>query len=331
MKVAVLGLGAMGRRHLRAVAQVPELELVALADHSPQSLDAAEAPAGVLRGLDAVSVLQASRPDLAVIATHAPSHHALTQAALQAGVRRILCEKPMASSVAEADAMVEAARAHGARLAVNHGRRVEPLYRWVAERVGSGEWGELRSVRITCPGIGLGCVGIHYLDLMRMLSGDEMTSVTGWIDPERGPNPRGAEFHDPGGVVVAEGRSGARYLHQHIEDGGGPAPVVVETTGARFTVVEDTGAMEWLRRWPGERSFRPSPLPEGLAFELDVVKMTAALLRELAGEGPLSCPGTDGRASLELLAAAYASHRRGHRPVPLPLEGADRAQHLAIT
>jgi predicted dehydrogenase len=327
----VLGLGAMGRRHLRAVALLPELELVAIADRRPESLDAPDVAARVLRGVDPFSVLQASRPDLAIIATHAPSHHALTLAALEAGARRILCEKPMAPSVAEADAMVEAARAHGARLAVNHGRRVEPVYGWAAAQIRSGHWGDQRSVRIACPGIGLGCVGIHYLDLMRMLGGEEMASVTGWIDPERGPNPRGPEFHDPGGVVVAEGRSGARYLHQHIEDGGGPAPVVVETTGARLTVVEDTGEVEWLRRQPGERGFRLSPLPEGLAFELDVIKMTAALLRELAGEGPLACGGADGRASLEILAAAYASHGRGHVPVSLPLEGADRSQHLAIT
>ena len=153
MRVAVLGLGAMGRRHLRAVSQVPALELVAIADRRPESLEAAGVSPGVLRGVDPFSVLQAARPDLVVIATHAPSHHVLTQAALDAGARRVLCEKPMASSVAEADAMVEAARAKGARLAVNHGRRAEPLYRWVAAQIRSGDWGALRSVRIACPGM----------------------------------------------------------------------------------------------------------------------------------------------------------------------------------
>jgi predicted dehydrogenase len=331
MKVAVLGLGAMGRRHLTAVAGVTGLELVAIADLRRDALDAADAPSGIRRSTDPFELLRAVRPDLAVIATHAPSHRDLALAALEAGVGRILCEKPMASSVAEADEMIEAARRRGARLTVNHGRRVEPLYRWVAARVQSGDWGELRTIRVVCPGIGLGCVGTHYLDLMRLLSGEEMVSVTGWIDPERGPNPRGAEFHDPGGVVVVEGRSGRRYVHQQIEDGGGPAPVVVELTGARLTVVEDTREVEWLRREPGSRQWRPAPIPEDMALRLDVVEMAAAVLRELAGEGRLSADGADGRAALELVAAAHVSHRRGHTPVALPLEGPDRAERLPIT
>jgi predicted dehydrogenase len=331
MKVAVLGLGAMGRRHLAAVAQVPALEIAGVADVREDTLSAAGVPPGVRRSTDARELLAAVRPDLAIIATHAPSHHDLVTAALESGATRILCEKPMASSVAEADAMVEAASARGARLSVNHGRRVDPLYRWVAARIADGSWGELRTIRIACPGIGLGCVGIHYLDLIRMLSGDEMTSVAGWLDPERGANPRGAAFHDPGGLVVIEGRSGRRYVHQHVEDGGGPAPVVVDTTRTRLTVVEDTGEIEWLRRQDGQRRFERAALPDGLALHLDVVAMAASLLRELAGEGPISAGGTEGRAALELLAAAYASHERGHAPVAVPLQGQDRTRRMAIT
>jgi predicted dehydrogenase len=330
MKAAVLGLGGMGRRHLAALARIPGLEVAAVADRRPEALAAAGTPSSVRRFTSAVDLLSSVRPDLAVVATHAPSHHDLTRAALDAGVRRILCEKPMASSVAEADAMIEAARARGVRLAVNHGRRVEPFYRWAAAQVGSGAWGDLRTIRVACPGIGLGCVGTHYLDLVRLLSGDEIASVSGWIDPVRGPNPRGAEFQDPGGVVVMQGRSGRRYVHQHIEDGVGPAPVVVELTGGRLTVVEDTRQVEWLPRGSGF-DLRPGPPPEAPPLALDVVGMAAALLEELAGEGPLSADGADGRAALEILSAAYASDARGHAPAALPLQGEDRARRLAVT
>ena len=68
------------------------------------------------------AMLARERPDLVLIATHAPQHHAQTLAAAARGIH-VFCEKPLALDLREADAMVAACDAAGVRLGVNHIKR----------------------------------------------------------------------------------------------------------------------------------------------------------------------------------------------------------------
>jgi len=326
MKAAIIGFGPMGKRHASSIARVPGLELAAVADRKTEILESADLPDGTLRFADAEELLAKAGPELVVVATNAPSHARMTSLACRAGSRAVLCEKPMACSLAEAGSMIEACRAAGARLAVNHCRRHVPAYEWIRERIASGHWGILRGVRIACPGIGLGCLATHFIDLAAFLSGDRFVRVTGWVDPERGPNPRGEEFHDPGGLVVAEGASGARYVFQQMEDASGPQSIVLDLTLARIVVEEREGRVSVIRRDP---SVKPGPgrppkfdaeaPPEDRPLRLDLVELTAAVLSELAGGGPVTCAAEHGYHSLEVVVATHVSHERGNEPVMLPL------------
>lgn len=225
--------------------------------------------------------------------------------------------------------MIDKAGKIGALLGVNHSRRFVPAYRWLAEKVSSGDWGRLRAFRSSCPGIGLGCLGTHFLDLARFISRENIVAVSGWVDPERGPNPRGGQFHDPGGMVVAEYDSGARCVHHQIEDGAGPVSIALDLTSARVVVEEREGKVEILWRDP---TVKPGPgrpprfeavsLPEGTPLRLDLVEMTADALRELKEGGKLLCEAEHGYRSLEAIVATHFSHSRNHAPVRLPLEDA---------
>jgi predicted dehydrogenase len=328
-RVAILGMGAMGRRHIAVVRRVEGAELAAVVDVRPEAIAAAELP-GIPAYANARTMLAEVRPDIVIVATTAPSHHPLVLAAAKAGVRGIFCEKPMACSVAEAEEMIEAARAYGCALAVNHGRRRVRAYRWLAERLQSGAWGKLRAMYSGWPGIGLGCTATHLIDLWRFLGGEQLQSVFGWVDAVRGPNPRGAEFRDPGGMVVAVSSSGARYVHQQTEDGAGPGLMVIDTTGAQIVVDEQTLTMSILARdWSVPRGpgrppkYDPVLLPPDAPFDFDVLALPAEMLRELVEERELSCTGEDGLRSLEIVAGAYVSERRGHAAVSLPIEDAE--------
>ena len=337
-RVAILGMGPMGLRHLQAVRLVEHVQLVALVDARPEALAAAKVDS-IPTYSDANRMLADMCPDTIIVATNGPSHCALVLAAVAAGAQNILCEKPIACSIAEAEEMIRAAHERGCALAVNHSRRHVPAYAWLARRLQSGEWGQLRSILSSWPGVGLGCNATHMIDLWSFLGGETLNTVFGWVDPIRGPNPRGPEYQDPGGMVVATSALGTRYVHEQIEDGAGPRTLTIETTCAQIRVDERIGSIEVLAR---DASVRPGPgrppkydvvpLPTEASLNLDIVHLSAEILRELVEEREITCTAEHGLRSLEVIVGAHLSDRHGHGPVVLPITDADaKAIRLPIT
>lgn len=337
-RVTIIGMGPMGRRHLLALPLVASAELTAVADSRPEALAAANLD-GARTYTDAGRMLSEVQPEVVIVATSGPSHHPLVLAAMKSGARGILCEKPFACSVAEAEEMILASREHGCALVVNHCRRFVLAYRWLSRRLQSGEWGQLRAMRSSWPGIGLGCSATHMIDLWRFLGGERLDTVYGWVDPVRGNNPRGAEFRDPGGMLVATSSAGTRYVHEQTEDGAGPGTFVIETTGAEIRIDERQGTVCILAR---DLSVKPGPgrppkydavaLPADAPLAIDIVALSAEALRELTEERELTCPAEHGLRSLEVVVAAHLSQDRRHAAVDLPLSDPEsRAKWLPIT
>jgi predicted dehydrogenase len=337
-QVAIIGLGPMGRRYVEALRLVDSVELTAAADTRPKALSGA-ALNGIGFYTDALTMLAEIQADVVIVATNGPSHHSLVLAAIAAGAQSILCEKPLACSLLEAEEMIRTASEQGCKLAVNHGRRHVPAYRWLAQQLQSGQWGELRSIRSSCPGIGLGCIATHMIDLWRFLGGEELHTVFGWVDPVRGPNPRGAEFSDPGGMIVATSASGTRYVHEQTEDGAGPGALVIETTAAQIDVDEYNRSVSILQRdlsvkpGPGRPpKYNPVLLPADAPLLIDIVRLSADTLRELVGQSLPTCAAEHGLRSLEVVVAAHLSNDRGHAPIVLPLRDPEsKAKWLPIT
>ena len=337
-QVAIIGMGPMGRRYIEALRLLDNVELTAVADTRPEALSGASLNR-VGFYTDGLTMLAEIQADVVIVATNGPSHHPLVLAAVAAGAYAVLCEKPMACSVAEAEEMIRRASEQGCKLAVNHGRRHVPAYRWLAQQLQSGQWGGLRSIRSSCPGIGLGCLAKHMIDLWRFLGGEELHTILGWVDPVRGPNPRGAEFSDPGGMIVATSASGTRYIHEQTEDGAGPGTMVIETTKVQIEVDEYARSVDILVR---DLSVKPGPgrppkydavmLPAEMPLDLDIVSHSADALRELVEERELTCAAEHGLRSLEVVVAAHLSSDRGHVPVALPFTDPEsKAKWLPIT
>ena len=335
--VAIVGLGAMGARHVEAIRRLGNLKLVAVCDLRPEAIDAVMLPTGVRKYSDPEALFAEGPYDLTIIATTAPSHKTLVLAGLDAGCERILCEKPIACSLDDASEMVEAAEAKGARLSVNHARRFIPEYQWLSQHIRSEEWGRVCSVSVSFSGIGLGCIGPHAVDLIRFLSGHEFEYVSGWVDDSRGTNPRGAEYIDPGGLVVGQSSKGARFVYHQVEDASGPGHIMIDSTEGRIAIEEWNGRIEILsaNHGPSGRSYSRVNVPLLEKFRPSVIDATASLIQALVeheGEGPSPCDATDGLRSLEVIVATYASHDAAHSRVQLPLsDPVARSRRLAIT
>ena len=123
MRVAVIGVGHLGRHHARILAAMPGVELVAVVDtNEPRAREIAGAHG--TRAIGDAAALD-GLVDAVVVATPTASHAAVAAPFLEAGIA-VLVEKPLARSLAEADALVALARARGATLAVGHTERFNP-------------------------------------------------------------------------------------------------------------------------------------------------------------------------------------------------------------
>ena len=123
LKVGVIGVGALGRHHARLYNLSENAEVVGVFDTTSATARAVGEEFG-LKVYDTWQQL-ARECDALSVAVPATYHHAMTVPLLEMG-KHVLVEKPIAASVEEAEAMVEAARRNNVVLAVGHVERFNP-------------------------------------------------------------------------------------------------------------------------------------------------------------------------------------------------------------
>ena len=128
LRVAVVGVGHLGRHHARILANLSEVDLVAVVDTNTARAEKVASETST-RAVYEISDLQGAvgplEVDAITLAVPTEAHARVALPFLRAGVA-VLVEKPVSASVHEADAMLEAAAASGATLAVGHTERYNP-------------------------------------------------------------------------------------------------------------------------------------------------------------------------------------------------------------
>jgi predicted dehydrogenase len=151
----------MGQIHGRAAGAVDGLELVAAVDHRPERRKAAEQDfPGAWAGASVDELVRADEVDVVVVATPPSSHAALGLQLLRAG-KHVVCEKPMCLTVAEADSLIDAARAEGRTFTVNQSRRWDPDFLALRRAVDGGHLGEVFNVETFVGGFEHPCRAWH--------------------------------------------------------------------------------------------------------------------------------------------------------------------------
>jgi predicted dehydrogenase len=328
MKTVVLGLGRMGLRHLQAV-RACGFVLAGAADPRPEARAEALSvgvPADLLCD-DAETLLARTQPECVVIAATAPAHAPLTFAAVAAGAKRILCEKPMAPSPADCERMIAVCRDAGALLAINHQMRFMPEYTAIRNIVADPAFGPLIGISVTAGNCGLAMNAVHYVEAFRFLTGTAPESVVALLSEEIVPNPRGPAFEDRGGWMRLRAASGQWLnLEMDARQGHGMTMVCVGRNG-QLMVDQQTGFMRLSVRRPENRAlpttrFWTEPEIEIRSFAADdVVASTAATLRALAA-GADYPDGAVGRMAVAAVVAAHVSSEAGGAPTALTLDAA---------
>lgn len=187
IRLAVIGAGAIGRKHIDVINQTPQAELVALADPSTQAESLAK-DLGVAWYADINEMLDNEKPQGVINATPNTLHVPCAIACVERGIP-VLVEKPVAESAERAQHLVDAANRHGVPVLVGHHRRHNALTAAAKKLIDSGELGNIVAVSAHWilqkpndyfdvswrrePGAGPLLVNlVHDIDLLRYLLGE---------------------------------------------------------------------------------------------------------------------------------------------------------------
>jgi UDP-N-acetylglucosamine 3-dehydrogenase len=134
----------MGARHVRKLVALPGVRLAGLVDRDTDAVAIGAAPE-VVRYDDLTGLLAAEQVDAVCVAVPTASHHSVALEALKAGLH-VLVEKPIASTLEEADQLIAAADVAGVVLAVGHVERHNPVVHELRRLIADGTLGDVSSL-----------------------------------------------------------------------------------------------------------------------------------------------------------------------------------------
>lgn len=349
-RVGLVGLGSIGaaradpalhvslgsqmpHSHAAAYAVLPEIQVVAVCDLQPALLESftqtwrATWPE-VHTYADYREMLTREKLDVLSVATSDHLHAQIVIDACAAGVRAIFCEKPFATTLADADRMIAAAERHGVAMAVDHWTRWSPQTLQAREALRRGTIGALK--RIVQTGGGPRAMlfrnGTYGMDWLCCFAESDAVEVFGQLDPEfegYGPRYAGDGGHDPstdpGGSAYVRFANGVRGFY-NLSQGTvnyWETFLMGEKGWMRFSSdVHLEIAVQENAQQPLRRTYVPAPQ----VTRSGMVAAVADLLHVLEHGGETLSPPREARKSVELMLALLQSSHLGGALVRLPLE-----------
>ena len=346
------GGGDYGHSYDEIFNGLPNVRVEAVADPDPAGRQRAAQRSGAGRQFaDYREMLTTVKPELVCIAPRQPDcHRAMALAAIEV-CRGLFMEKPFTETVADADAILAAAKARHVPIQVAHSRRYTEEFVNARALLAEGLIGEVRQVEIhgkqdqRAGGEDLIVLGTHDFDLMRFYFGDPrwcQASVTqqgrdlAREDIRTGREPirvAGTTIHAlfafPRDVMV---HWGSVTRGDGWNNGGDREKWAFEILGTKGVLAWQaaTGVMwldsPFLAHREAPPAWKPAPPARNLTWPAHARNPIRSLIRAIeSGEAPV-CSGEDGRWAIEMVAAVYEAERSRGR-VALPL--ADRSDPLA--
>jgi UDP-N-acetylglucosamine 3-dehydrogenase len=184
-RVAVIGVGAMGRNHARVYTEIPQVELVGVADADARQAEAVGRRFNVRAYTDYEQLLDEQKPEAVTIAVPTTYHCDVACRVLARGIP-VLIEKPIAFSVAEGQRIIDTAQQRGVPLMIGHIERFNPAVIALKHKLAEGALGRVFQIdahrqgpfpsRIADVGVVID-LAVHDLDVMRYISGAEVVRV----------------------------------------------------------------------------------------------------------------------------------------------------------
>ncbi|MEA2516025.1 MAG: hypothetical protein QOJ59_5514 [Thermomicrobiales bacterium] len=310
--------------HASAFAAMPGIEVVAGCDINPDAREAFErqwSPTwpGVRTYADYREMLAREQVDILSVVTPDHLHRDVVLAGVKNGVRAIFCDKPLATTLEDSDAMIAAVRERGVIVNVNHTRRWQPQYVAARENLRAGGIGRLAQIVVHFggPRAMLFRNHTHFLDLICYFAESEPEWVIAELEPgfeSYGTEYRGDGGRDPStepGVNAYIGfRNGVRAFLSGMKHAS--PEVSVDLFGASGRLhVDDSAAV---RVQPAEGGTTQQPLTPS-STRAGMHAAVADLIEALESGGSTQCPPEEARKAVALVKAILESQANGNAKV----------------
>ena len=341
-RLVLVGCGRISERHFDAIADRPELQLVAVADESVDRARIASERLGIPAFTSYAAMLAETEADVAVICTPSGLHPRHGIMAAERGLH-VVVEKPMATRLEEADALVRACDQSGVHLFVVKQNRLNPGIQLLKRALDRGRFGRVflanTTVRWNRPqayydaapwrgtwefdGGAFMNQASHYVDMIQWLIGpvESVSAKTATLA-------RRIESEDTG-VALLRFRNGALGVIEvtmltYPRNLEGSITVI----GEKGTVKVGGTALNRIEHWEFAEYDDDDREADALRVASNPLSVYGSghrpyydnVVRVLLGEASAGTDGREGRKSLELLLGIYEAARTG-REVALPLRG----------
>jgi predicted dehydrogenase len=317
-RVALIGCGKRARLHMPALVNEPRAEIIALSDINPEAVSSLKSDFEIdaAEYTDHRAMLKAEKPEVVITCLWTPLHLPVFRDCVEAGVKAVHSEKPMAPTFAQCQAMAELAETSSCQLTFCHQRRFAAGNRAIRKLIREGAIGKLLRMDLYAPQNLLDC-GTHTFDQAMSFNNESPAKwVLGAVDASEPI--QWFDVHAEGmaaGLIVFE--NGVRASFQI----GGPD----KDMGTGLRVTGENGIIE--AHWDGQfgrmvKFDQPDWKPQ--EPELDKEGTMEAMVADIfdameQGREPELSHRKALRAA-EIIFAIYESVRRNAR-VELPLDG----------
>jgi UDP-N-acetyl-2-amino-2-deoxyglucuronate dehydrogenase len=339
-RVALVGCGRIARSHFEAIAGLDGVALSAVCDIVPERAQAAGEQWGVPWFTSYEEMLAQSECDLVAVATPSGLHPAHGIKAAQAG-KHVVCEKPMAISLATADALVQACDNAGVHLFVVKQNRLNPAIQLLRHAIDRGRFGRIymanATVRWARPqeyydqapwrgtweydGGAFMNQASHYVDLIQWLVGPVESVMA-----RTATMARRIEAEDSGAAILKFRNGAIGVLEVTMLTYPRNLEGSITILGEKGTAKIGGTAVNKVEHWQFASYDDDDKLIDAAAtnppnvYGFGHAGYYRNVLAVLRGEAAPDTDGRSGRKSLELILGIYESAKTG-REVPLPLRG----------
>ena len=331
-RVGIIGCGSIAQRHTKAYQSVAGFQLAAAAEPNPETARTFQETFAIpTMYADPKEMLRKESLDVVSVCTWHGLHAPQTLMAAEHGAKAVLCEKPMAVSLDEADQMITACRTSGTKLAIGHQRRFYPGWTEARRLISEGAVG--KPVMVTGYVVdGLLNTGSHVIDGMRYVLGDPQPEwVMGAVERKTNRWERDVPIEDCC-LGLTSFAGGAQALLQvdltpyssadHFTVQGSGGLLMVAPDSLRLINSDNSGGEAHATLWDTQTESAAGSVGFESYFHIAYTAQAQGLKAWLDGESDYRSEGTQTRHTVEIMMALYQSVRDGE-VMRLPLmEGA---------
>jgi len=185
LRAAVIGVGSMGKNHARIYWELPNVDLVGVADFDHDTADNIANKYGTKAFYDYRNLLEETKPDAVTLAVPTIYHRDIALDIIDHGIP-LLIEKPIAFTIEEGQSIIDAAEQNQVKLMIGHIERFNPAIITLKEHINAGKLGRIFQMdahrqgpfpaRIADVGVVVD-LAVHDLDVMRFVSQKEIIRV----------------------------------------------------------------------------------------------------------------------------------------------------------